>query len=202
MTEKLSKKFYNGLLQKYNLKEEDLKNYQYAGKSSKKEPNGCNKWRLFWQSKLIKLELPILVKKCICDTSFLINHYLVHNDFNNVDSKFQILIIGSCCQLAFNDDKLFLHCEICSKKHQRRLSNLCMDCYDDEKIRIKQEEKEAKQKAEWEKYNIAREANQRRIQAIQDERKKQLNNNICFTCSKWKKSGFKNCFKCNEKLNK
>ena len=102
----LHSKFVDGLLSKYNLTENDLKDYiENPDRQHILEGNNF----------------------CVCGHRIRNARYLMHRD--GIQTEIDELMIGTCCIMQFCDkEQRGKHCEKCKAKHNNRLDNLCNTC--------------------------------------------------------------------------
>lgn len=143
MSEKLSKKFFDGLKDKYDI-DEDLFNKmdfkccgifippenEIIGKNTLLTPTYKsffnNTYKIFF-SKKEKQEMESKIKyktKCVCKTKIRINCFIYSKEYN------KLLCIGSCCNKHFNENGNKRFCVYCNEEHNNRKNNICNDCRD------------------------------------------------------------------------
>lgn len=132
--------FREGILQKYGLTIEDLKNQNYTYVGGYNYGDGDNHYYEDFLLNFGKNAVPpIHVENCVCGKEITINCYITkNNDYND------IIVIGKDCAVHFLDIKLHRLCvsEGCNTPiHRGRKDNLCDVCRKQKKNAIKEIEK-------------------------------------------------------------
>jgi hypothetical protein len=130
----LSKKFINGLREKYNMDYEDVKTWIFCGghadPNCENPPSQFKAYENYFKLCFPNMPFPDIEDRCICDVKLMHNCYIRQNVGEPIDN---ILIVGSCCIEHFIDAGKVRKCEKCSSDHRNRKDNLCISCRKAEK---------------------------------------------------------------------
>lgn len=117
-----NKKFAKGLLEKYGLTPEELKNYIYVGSNR-------DKGREYFREKFPdNTPFPDDEKQCVCGHNIQENCYVCPDPRNG---PYGIVVLGNCCVKKYIREKRSKTCQDCGEKHRNRNVDLCHNCRDD-----------------------------------------------------------------------
>lgn len=88
-----------------------------------------------------EIEYPEIEYKCKCGHGIKQNCYIRHKETK------EIIIMGSCCIRKFEIKKF---CFKCNKRHGRTKSTICIDCENEDKLKIKELKQQQKEKIKLE----------------------------------------------------
>ena len=107
--ETITTQFKNGLWEKYEMKMEDLDNWQYCGGDG----SGKKSHYKYWKLNFGDYQLPEHENNCVC------GHYIKENCYITDKTKKELIILGNCCIKKFmkNSGRT---CEDCGKPHRNK----------------------------------------------------------------------------------
>jgi len=134
------KRFWDNLLLKYNIKEEELITWTYAGWFSNDIESATDAAHIYngkrrWRDEMGDLELPYHLKEshCVCEVEIIWNHILVDDPYADEP---QIIIIGSECIDKFLKIDRRRKCSNCGVScSSRKEVALCPPCLKESKRR-------------------------------------------------------------------
>ena len=110
----LSKAFKTGLMEKYKMTLEELKDYEYCG-------GDMGRHYRYWILRYPNTPPPSKEFECVC------YHRIVENCY--ITNGTELLVIGNCCIQKFVT-KCTRTCERCGEPHRNRTINRCNVCRD------------------------------------------------------------------------
>lgn len=130
----LSRKFLEGLWEKYKMTRQDLieGGYNYCG-GDKDDKEQSIFYRTYFEERFEGRKALKEVSRCVCGHAIYYNCYICNGD----DDYDSILILGSCCVRKFipNGMKQIHKCknifpwgEVCGDIHRRRVKKICEPC--------------------------------------------------------------------------
>lgn len=126
-----SKRFYQGLAEKYDLTQQEIKEsgYRYAGG----DKTVRHKKYLILIKKNDNFTEPAHEDHCVC------GHPIEENCFIRSESKDHTIVLGNCCIKKFIPFGLRRTCSNCQQIHTNRTYNTCKSCKRTEYIRVQLE---------------------------------------------------------------